>query len=622
MPAVRSERLALGVLLTAFAALFAGILCVRVSDYDLWWHLALGREIAASAGLAFADSFSYTFAGAAQYSGEWLADLTMFLSYQVLGLPGVYLFKFLLLAPVFWFLYRTCALHGDDEQRRDIALAVLALVVVLFAVRFRLFIRPYLFSYLGVALFALVLNRAQRGRRGLLFRLLAPAMIVWANTSKGAFLGVLLLGLYGIDRLVRRELSRDDLAAFVLVPLASLVNPEGWRVYDFLLGFAGGDQALAVGGEQQPLSLQMLWGAGWTYTVAYQVLVVGAACYLVFLKGWRNLFHLLTVLVFLAFSVALVRMIDFFALLTGPLLFLTLRALVARAPGLRTLGARSWAALGSVVTVALLLLFVPGNPTYAFGVGVKETSFPDGAVAFLKDNAIRGRLFNSYPYGGYLTFFHPEEKVFIDGRGYHLYPTGFQTGYLRAVGERDLWEQLDAQWRFEVALLEYDLLSFGRHFPRHITDDPEWALVFWDGKSAVYLRRTERFADLIARLEYQVARPNFYGFGYLSELLKSRGPALIEALESDVRRNPQNQEVRLAKVFVLYSLNRRLFREEIRRELEVCNSLPPDVAMEFSGLALLHLEDREYTEARRLAEKALSLDPGDPGGKFVMEKLK
>jgi hypothetical protein len=466
-----------------------------------------------------------------------------------------------------------------------------------------------------------VLNRAQRGQRGRLFWLLIPMEILWANTSKGAFLGVLLLGLYAMDRLVRGEVTRADVIIFIAVPLASLLNPEGWKVYEFLLGFAGGDKALAVGGEQQPLSIQMLWGGGWTYTFCYQLLVVSGAAYLVFMKGWKNLFHLSSFIVFLVFSIALIRMIDFFALLSGLFFFLACREMVARAPGLRALGTKVWAGLVGAAMVVLLLLFVPGNTTYAFGVGVKEYMFPENAVAFLRENKIQGRLFNSYPFGGYLTFFHPEEKVFIDGRGYHLYPTDFQVNYLRSVGEKDIWKTIDKEWQFEVALLEYDHLSFGRHFARHITENKDWALVFWDEKSAVYLKKVPKFTNVISRYQYKVVRPNFNGFGYLNALLKQKGFALINDIEADLQKNPDNQEVRLAKVFSLYTMNRKIFREEIKKELLVCNQLYPEVAMEYSGLALLSLEDKNRAEARRFAQKALSIDPGDPGGAFVMEKL-
>jgi hypothetical protein len=92
----------------------------------------LGRDILDKGRLALPDAFSFSFFGVEQYNGEWLADLLMYLSYDLFGLPGVYLFKLIIMSLVFYGLYRLSTDHFTKEQKGEVALAILSLVVVLF----------------------------------------------------------------------------------------------------------------------------------------------------------------------------------------------------------------------------------------------------------------------------------------------------------------------------------------------------------------------------------------------------------------------------------------------------------------------------------------------------------
>ena len=53
----------------------------------------------------------------------------------------------------------------------------------------------------------------------------------------------------------------------------------------------------------------------------------------------------------------------------------------------------------------------------------------------------------------------------------------------------DAWEQAERRWGFDYAVMEYDLKD--RRFPLHLNSNPDWALIYWDNHSAVYLKRTK-----------------------------------------------------------------------------------------------------------------------------------
>ena len=69
----------------------------------------------------------------------------------------------------------------------------------------------------------------------------------------------------------------------------------------------------------------------------------------------------------------------------------------------------------AVFIILILILLSIGSKTYAFGYGIKEDAFPDDAINFIEKEGIKGRMFNSYSFGGYLIWKSHERKVFLMG---------------------------------------------------------------------------------------------------------------------------------------------------------------------------------------------------------------
>src|SRR5256714_9473133 len=69
-----------------FSAIFI-LAAVPPLDPDLWWHLASGRVIIATGTIPHVDLYSFSAAGQPWVMHEWLADLMMYLLYQLGGLP-------------------------------------------------------------------------------------------------------------------------------------------------------------------------------------------------------------------------------------------------------------------------------------------------------------------------------------------------------------------------------------------------------------------------------------------------------------------------------------------------------------------------------------------------------
>ena len=84
------RRLGIPLLLGALAGALAAM--QPISDTDVWWHLATGRETLAH-GIVRADLFSWTVRGAAVSTDQWLGQLLLYVSYLVAGWSGIALIR-------------------------------------------------------------------------------------------------------------------------------------------------------------------------------------------------------------------------------------------------------------------------------------------------------------------------------------------------------------------------------------------------------------------------------------------------------------------------------------------------------------------------------------------------
>jgi hypothetical protein len=110
-----------------------------------------------------------------------------------------------------------------------------------------------------------------------------------------------------------------------------------------------------------------------------------------------------------------------------------------------------------------------------------EEKVPAQAVAWIKDNQPRGPIFNSYNWGGYLTWELREYPVFIDGRA-DLYGN-------EIISE---WNEISRGTEIGFELLEAYQINLIFLEPHHALLDKlpaqEWAKSYNDTKIVIYER--------------------------------------------------------------------------------------------------------------------------------------
>ena len=184
-----------------YSALSIALLCVGIIitypifDYDLYWHLANGREMLAQQRIINEEVFSYTQLGVPFSNHEWLSQLILFFIYQQSGWLGLMLFKYAMVLATAGFLYLTCRMLGAHP----IACGVLCVTAILVGA-YRYNIRPELFSLLFMSVIIYLCYGYKNGRvppRGLY--LLPLIMVVW-DWLHGAVFGVpQVLGHLGLQ---------------------------------------------------------------------------------------------------------------------------------------------------------------------------------------------------------------------------------------------------------------------------------------------------------------------------------------------------------------------------------------------------------------------------------------
>lgn len=487
----------------------AAALCVflagfhSVIDADIWFHLRAGREILAG-HLPRIDTFSFPSAGNRYVDLHWLFQVIATVVFRAGGEPALIWMSCLAVLGSCAIVYRLARRHAPAP----LAAALVALGAIVASERFSP--RPEILSFLWFALSAWLLQRHREGDRRAAWAF-PVVMLLWVN-SEGLFvLGFLLLGAAILDTPRDRRLwqalglsaaaafvnpwfAEGALHPFVLFTRISQAMPIYSRtIGEFLGPFHG--EAIRPAVIVFPFYLGLIGvalAAAGTRPRRGELLVTAAMIYLS-LTARRNM-----ALLPIAVTPVLARWLT--QGWAWPRLAARLRglpppqrpALSVAAASLALLGL-GWYALG----IATDRFYAQAETNRRCGTGPAPTAFPSGAARFLRDNRIPGPLFTTFSAGSYLISAYPQEKVFIDGR-LEVHSAAHYERYLRMLQGGSVWQQADAQYRFNAAVMQYmDAMELMLERMR----DPGWAVVFIDDNSIVFLRRNAANQPVIEREE-------------------------------------------------------------------------------------------------------------------------
>lgn len=476
-------------------------------DPDSFWHLAVGREIWTTHHLVRADTFSFTAFGMPWADTEWLFHLFGYGLWKLFGYSGLTIFTALMGSACVYLIYRIFRLLGGTAPAFSLYV-VLLLPVYQSRVRFR----PDLVSMLFMAILieALLRWKPEPPRVGRLWIFLVFLFFVWAQFHAGWSYGLVLLGVFLLGELLDsfrektfgfKYMLRLGLTGAAPIP-ALFLNPYGWKIPYFpvksLIGF------------RNPNMIQIIEWNRTPFEWPYSLLIAAGGCFLVMLLiSWRELTwkRLLWFASQVFLSLYWIRYVAYGVLGLSPFG----AELSRKFPAGANVRKAAWVIALCTATGASCFYFA-GHPRELN----LRSRYPVLEVSFINRERISGNILNSYVSGGYLDWYAPSAKVFMDGRYYPF--SGVLKDYRDSLKTVDGFERFLHRYPFEIAVYPYQSFKLkGKNavegsprrdpgvvlFPRK-----DWALVYFGDYGEVLVKREKKYSSLIQEREYRLLSPD------------------------------------------------------------------------------------------------------------------
>lgn len=520
----------------ALAGLLAGLwihLTTPVKDPDAYWHLATGKWIVEHGELPTTDPFSFPALAhnpppqdAAwvhfMLRSYWLAQVAFYRCFQRYGFGGLVFLR----ATVLTTAMGVVALWMFRRRVPPlVSLGLIAAAGPYLALTPFKDIRPQMFTFVFIPLLVVLLEGVVRRRddgatlgRPLHWREVAIflLMAVWSNLHGGVVLGNVILGLYAVAEIAAQRLAvwqgrpprpvRRLLFLCLAAILTSLANPETYHSAVFLFALETSNYGAIITEYMSPWvittryhqPLYPLWGC----------IGLGVAVHLARLRHIPLRRHLL--FLFLAAIALKSYRYTVFVVLVEPLfigaaLCGVATAILDRLPRL---------ARAAIVVPLLCLCLtayavraeIDGHQVFKFKRAVLF-QYPSGAVSFLRSHRVEGNAFNTYDWGGYLTWeLYPQVRILYDGRSLiqEVFDAAYQVweGSTTEIDGKPEWKAHLDRWGADLIVMNgADLFSRSMHrlLPTLI-DDPDWALVYRAMDAVIFARRTA-YPELVAKVE-------------------------------------------------------------------------------------------------------------------------
>lgn len=467
-----------------------GMTARPVTDPDLWWHLRTGQWIVESGHVPHADPFSFTRAGHAWVSHEWLTEVIFYELWKHGGAGALIVFSAIVTTAGFMLLYLRCLRNGRERYW-----AAAATVFGALASAPSWGVRPQMFTFTLAALLLWLLECGQ-DRPRLLFWI-PPLFLLWLNLHAGFALAPALLLAYGGGLLLEtgvgntswRE-ARPIILRIVLLLLACLalvpLNPSGTQLYRYPFDTLRSPGMRSFIGE---------WFSPDFHQGLYRPLLLLWLLLLTTLASSRTRPKGRVIVPLLLVSFAAldaVRHIPIFILVAIPMIAAALPAAHVSKNASRgvptSLRFRPFfnAAVLVLISVFALakILSIARNQEASEGA-----PFPQKAIAFLQANDLghnhdqSQRIFAYYDWGGYALWkLYPEYRVFVDGRA-DLYGDDMLRQFTTVVQFQTGWRDILDHWQVEAVLIPPSCA-----LAQALLLDPDWHTEFSDSKAVILFR--------------------------------------------------------------------------------------------------------------------------------------
>lgn len=450
-----------------FLSIFASALLLGPrmlnADGDLPHHLAVGKYVLQGHLPPIVDIFSYTRNGVPIAPHKWLSGVFFYLAYIIFDERGIVILSALLIATTFAMIY------SEGVKRTGTRLPVFFLVAWGAAITSLHWIsRPHLFTMLLFAVWLILNERLASGKKISIW--LFPAIMLLWNNIHGEFIaGFLVTGAtlagwiweYFFDRSnVDIKVGKRLGIVLASITVVTVVNPVSFRALFTVANWLGNDYLMSHTNETIPPNF-----ADPVFIILLAFIVF--SIFLLVIKREKLPARMaITLAGFSAMVLLSARNVHFYGIVAPFVLVSVFSKEMAIFPLKRfenllekiesQLRGIFWPVLTGLVGI-ILLAGTPLGKIEHFS----PSFFPIQATEWLKVNPQKGNLFNTFDWGGYLSFeLFPKQLVFIDSQG-DVYGEAFIREYEQIATLGNGWQDIFKKYNITWALIPkgWDLVN-------------------------------------------------------------------------------------------------------------------------------------------------------------------
>src|SRR3989338_7394783 len=498
---------------------------------DIGRHLKVGEIIWQTKEIPKTNLFSFTEPDFPFINHHWLSEVIFFGIFSYAGFIGLTLVKTTLVLVAFLLLFFIFSTRSDrvpkewdshsenlktgKGQTLNVAFWPLLISFIFSILVFiqRTEVRPEIFSFVILSFFLFAIFKAKYEKLYFYLWFLPILELFWVNLHIYFFIGPFLIAAFLIDRLVSKM---SDLIRIVLIgsltSLATLINPNG--IQGALLPFKVLNEYGYNIVENQTLSfLANLRGfllPVFIFKLSVVLLVISLI--LTAKKSKQRVFEILTMAFFVYAGFRMLRNLPLYALASFPILAILLADVLQRfnlyklevKPQVKRLSSFFKVLFSALI---ILLIFFVANNTYYRYMGVSRVSgfsVPNGlerAVDFVKQNNIKGPMFNNFDIGGYLIWqLYPQEKVFVDNRPEAYSVEFFSETYKPMQEDKKKWLEFSGKYGINFIFFGYnDVTPWADNFLRNIAKNLDWKIVYINEDAIILLKNNSKNTGVISK---------------------------------------------------------------------------------------------------------------------------
>ena len=560
-----------GYVLTGLLIVLVGILATSklFIDDDVFWHLATGRYIAETGfSIPSYDVFGFVTAGTYWIPFEWGWDLLTYFIYSMGDYLMLSVLRLILVLGIFVVLYLSA-----KRAKLPISIYALLAVILAFGMLVRFSIRPHIVSYAFLMLLLFMLYSFYHYKKNIKILYILPVMfLIWANMHMGVLLGAGIFFLFLIAVSVyyyfakgkdhEYNFSSADLKTLLVIFLLSiaalLLNPHFVQTYQYAISHSQMDSLDDIQEWKSPFDAKF---ASFYYIKIYYFYLLLALAVLYYAFRKKDIFTALLVVFTAVYSTQSLRFIyDYMIVITIPVV-ISLGRLVNQ--NARNLAGRLFDSVYLNIALIIITAYLSvnsynntiykeqlGNRFRETGTGINEDFYPVQLAEFMKKEKVTelgANPFNNLRMGGFFIWNFPGKRNFIDSRNLN---NEIMAEYKSIDGRHAGFENKLDNYGIDYVMysLPYLTTSAGdieKNLIAYLSTSENWKLIYWDDKSFLYVRDTDKFREVISRNEYKYINPSNYIFhrNIITDALKNDKQRVVSELQRKQAEEPSGRLV-------------------------------------------------------------------------------